>query len=578
MRILDRLGIKLSILLIALVPMIIGNLAALRLASIARQDEQTALTEVADLEQLLATHDLQLAVSTEATLYRGWTSVSQSAAIDSGATSSASPMTPMFQSATDQGIATFTSVVTEPAAAALLEQLDAVLLDLRSVPIDQTDPADVERLEAIGDQLAARANAIVQGRNAAWETINAQSAFASNLSSESLMIGTLYLAGSSNESARQTAAVLIDRTDASYRALEASLDQPALALLDGALDSSEYMPDLRRQSLDLADEFEPLTFMGLARAFDDLRRLTDVSNEIRADLAAGLRNEATARAAEAQTERQQMFGLAVLALVLPSALVLGVGGRITRRVKRLAEAAERISNGELGVLVDDVSGRDELGLLAGAFNDVSATVSLGHDQIAALADGRLADPVLEREMPGPVGHTLRVALRRLGNTTAELAHHASHDRLTGLLDRRGFHIASSEVDRSNDGVIMLIDLDGFKTVNDTFGHATGDAVLVEVARRLTGATRDRDIVARLGGDEFVVLIKEPDNVDILAQRLADSLAEPVSWESETVAVSASVGWTETNVTEPVEQALERADRAMYQAKRNGKNRVVAIPA
>lgn len=574
---LDRLGIKRSILLIALLPMVIANLAALQLAAAARDEERAALDDVVALEQLLATHDLQLATATEASLYRGWSAVSGSAALSGQESRSGDSMTPRFQAATDDALARFSSSGTV-GASEIVDRLERVIAELRGTPLGQSESSDVVELEAIAAELQVLADSIASGRNAEWETINLQAAFASNLSTESLMIGTLYLAGSSSEAARQVAAVLIDRTDSTYRLLEANLDPDAMERLDEALDSSQYMPDLRRQSLDLPDEFTPLNMLQLARAFNDLARLQDASDEIRAELASGLRDDATARAAAAEAERQLMFGVAALALVLPGALVLVVGGRITRRVQRLAEAARRISNGELGVLVDDVEGRDELGLLAGAFNDVSATVSLGHDQIAALADGRLADPVLDQELPGPVGHTLRVALRRLGNTTAELAHHAQHDRLTGLLDRRGFHLACAEGGSLRSEAVLLIDLDGFKAVNDNYGHAAGDVVLQEVARRLRSATREGDVVARLGGDEFVVLTRDPLVVEGLADRLVQSIAEPIDIDSAEVTVSASVGWTTARPHEAPEDALERADRAMYEAKRAGKDRVVQIPA
>ncbi|MFI0724056.1 diguanylate cyclase CdgB [Streptomyces sp. NPDC021224] len=118
--------------------------------------------------------------------------------------------------------------------------------------------------------------------------------------------------------------------------------------------------------------------------------------------------------------------------------------------------------------------------------------------------------------------------------------------------------------------VLFCDLDGFKSINDRFGHHTGDAVLIEVARRLTGAVRDGDTVARLGGDEFVVLADglAPADAADLAVRLRNAITPPIRVDGRAVRVGASfgVGWAGCGMT--VEEILHSADQRMYVEKRS----------
>ncbi|GIE99273.1 GGDEF domain-containing protein [Paractinoplanes rishiriensis] len=159
---------------------------------------------------------------------------------------------------------------------------------------------------------------------------------------------------------------------------------------------------------------------------------------------------------------------------------------------------------------------------------------------------------------------------------AELAHQAHHDPLTGLPNRAAFHVRGIEMlDRHTDGAVLLLDLDGFKPVNDRFGHAAGDEVLVAVARRLTGAVRPGDLAARLGGDEFaLVLAGSADEVAAqeVAGRVLGALAEPFTLlGGVTVSVGGSIGLATGPGT--LDDLLRRADTAMYSAKAAGKGTV-----
>lgn len=164
----------------------------------------------------------------------------------------------------------------------------------------------------------------------------------------------------------------------------------------------------------------------------------------------------------------------------------------------------------------------------------------------------------------------------------ELEMKASRDNLTGLLNRAAFE---KEVDaallhaRAHDNglAVLFIDLDGFKPINDTYGHAVGDDALRAVAQRITSAVRTSDRVARLGGDEFVVLIaplKELDIAERTADRILEVLTQPVRVGGRAIPLAASIGIAsiETPLGDDHKQLIERADHAMYLAKQQGGSR------
>ncbi|GAA3343322.1 hypothetical protein GCM10020358_41980 [Amorphoplanes nipponensis] len=161
----------------------------------------------------------------------------------------------------------------------------------------------------------------------------------------------------------------------------------------------------------------------------------------------------------------------------------------------------------------------------------------------------------------------------------ELTHQAFHDSLTGLAnrvlftDRLRHALARGARDGSVVGV-LFIDLDDFKIVNDTLGHATGDQLLIAVAARIAGALRADDTAARLGGDEFAALVEnvqDPGAVEETAGRILAALAEPIVIEGGTLQAVASIGITTTPEADTADALLRQADLALYVAKGAGKN-------
>jgi len=172
-------------------------------------------------------------------------------------------------------------------------------------------------------------------------------------------------------------------------------------------------------------------------------------------------------------------------------------------------------------------------------------------------------------------------LQRLRRSQAELAKLVIQDQLTNVLNARAFaDRLAQELDRNrrypHPLSLLYLDLDNFKVINDTHGHQTGDAVLRLVADAMRGSVRQADVVGRLGGDEFAVLLPETDAqlADAAAKRLVAGLRNVFKG---TPSVTASIGVVSCSATDAsTDDLLRRADQAMYDAKRMGKDRVVQV--
>jgi diguanylate cyclase (GGDEF)-like protein len=168
---------------------------------------------------------------------------------------------------------------------------------------------------------------------------------------------------------------------------------------------------------------------------------------------------------------------------------------------------------------------------------------------------------------------------QLGEALGEQRRLAVTDGLTGLYNRRYLTERMAEQDAEEGAVsLLVVDLDHFKRVNDTFGHVAGDTVLREAAARIASVCRATDVVARYGGEEFVVLL--PDTGEQEARRLAERIRTklrqaPVADSAGPIAITASVG-VATRAGADIHRLMESADRALYRAKEEGRDRVVAV--
>ncbi|MEA2253150.1 MAG: hypothetical protein QOG70_3392 [Solirubrobacteraceae bacterium] len=162
----------------------------------------------------------------------------------------------------------------------------------------------------------------------------------------------------------------------------------------------------------------------------------------------------------------------------------------------------------------------------------------------------------------------------------QLAHQAFHDPVTNLANRAFFaervrHAVARGLREKNALAVIFLDLDDFKTINDSLGHAAGDQVLGEVAKRLSASIRSSDTAARFGGDEFAVLLEDvdgPDQAAEAAERILESLIDPLHVEGKEIVVRCSLGLSmlEPGETADAEELIRNADAAMYIAKRDGK--------
>ena len=301
-----------------------------------------------------------------------------------------------------------------------------------------------------------------------------------------------------------------------------------------------------------------------------------------------LRASAEWLAAEREELRAANSVLAATLEATPDAIIAtDLAGRITSSNGRFAEMwgpsepllGTRPDSEALGFVLEQL--RDREGFVARLRELHEASDAVSHDTLE-FKDGRVfeRDSLPQRidgEIVGRVWNFRDVTeQRRLQN---ELEHLAFHDPLTSLANRSLFddHVAQALRRQARTGGLVgvaVVDLDGFKHINDSLGHQTGDRLLAAIADRFRSTLRDMDTIARLGGDEFAVLVDgldSPEQVGRIGERILDALREPVRFSDREVTVGASVGiaLARGTPTDP-DNLLAHADVAMYRAKREGK--------
>lgn len=273
------------------------------------------------------------------------------------------------------------------------------------------------------------------------------------------------------------------------------------------------------------------------------------------------------------------------------------------RRRRRAAVADTLA---LIASLNEQWGQPELEALAGALAMLpgahAAHIGVGANRLAGVLDatvGLLVGELVERSFTidervqadvviayrdDPTGEHTNVLDEILATLAANLSRieqnirltsEAETDQLTGVANRRrvGKSLAAARAmaDRRNEPfAVLLFDLDHFKSVNDTFGHAVGDELLVQVGARLRLAVRPDDVVARMGGDEFAVVTTiegDPATVHVLAERVEQVLSDPYEVDGHQLRVGASVGWATAPVgTVDADALLEEADRSLYRVK------------
>jgi diguanylate cyclase (GGDEF)-like protein/PAS domain S-box-containing protein len=291
-----------------------------------------------------------------------------------------------------------------------------------------------------------------------------------------------------------------------------------------------------------------------------------------------------------RTEQELRTSNSVLAATLESTadgiLVVDRHGHTTcntRFIEMWRLPAGRIGTSSDGYVTPSVLEQleDPESFLAATHQPLDGPDLHGHDQIA-FKDGR----VFEREwLPQRIDGDVVGRVWSFRDVTENrrlqdrLSHQAFHDPLTGLANQALFRDrlshATAKLARTGGRLaVLFIDLDDFKTVNDSLGHPAGDLLLTTVSARLSECLRPGDTAARLGGDEFAVLIEElahPDDATLVAKRIVDALQAPAMVEGRPVSAAASIGITYGSPPVTTDEVLRNADLAMYTAKADGKN-------
>lgn len=291
--------------------------------------------------------------------------------------------------------------------------------------------------------------------------------------------------------------------------------------------------------------------------------------------------------ARSSAERTGLGALGAMLFALGTALYFGRS--ITRPLDLLTNQVRRVSDGELTLPPLPLAGPPELAVASSAFNDVVANLDLLERKALALSECDFTKPELSEPLPGRLGEALNASLAVLSGSIIErqqlqsrLLHQATHDALTGLANRRAVVEAlAGAVARSQRSgrlvAVAFVDLDDFKSTNDTFGHAVGDALLQAVAQRMEGAARRGDLVARLGGDEFVVVAEDITGTEEafgLVRRLLEAVGTPIELEGRLFQIKASAGLAINHDGQDDPLALlAKADLAVYRAKQRSPNAI-----
>ncbi|WP_380156123.1 putative bifunctional diguanylate cyclase/phosphodiesterase [Kineococcus sp. R86509] len=293
---------------------------------------------------------------------------------------------------------------------------------------------------------------------------------------------------------------------------------------------------------------------------------------------------ATSRPARRAAEDLRHLLLAALVLLVVTASVMVVVHRfIARPLHRLAAQAEAVRDGELLDVAE--GGPREVRTVARGLAATVASLRRVRAQAQAVADGEITSDLVREPLAGSLGAVVHASITQMISAIhererlqASMAHQASHDALTELPNRaealvlieRALHRSA----RHDQPVgLLFVDLDHFKQVNDSYGHAAGDELLRVVSARMEATVRGGDAVCRLGGDEFVVVVEPAEDhrqLVELGERLIAAVSAPVLLGDRTARVGASIGVAVSGAQTSSERLLQEADAAAYRAKGSGR--------
>ena len=281
-----------------------------------------------------------------------------------------------------------------------------------------------------------------------------------------------------------------------------------------------------------------------------------------------------------------LFSASVLIAIVAATAALWIGYRLGSDKGKRQFALRLTAASIMGIAI---AGMHYTGMAAAGFPEGSVCLAAGAGNLSsiglALAAagttlGILTITLILTILDGRMEVRTNAFITSLQDVNEKLQHQATHDTLTGLPNRillfeRIRHAIDAADGRVAHVAIYFIDLDGFKAVNDTLGHAAGDALLQQFAQRLQHSVRKEDIVARLGGDEFVVMVEGIPDVGMaahIAEKLFNCLKEDFVLEQGSLRMTPSMGvalYPDNGKT--VDELLTRADAAMYEAKTHGRN-------
>jgi diguanylate cyclase (GGDEF)-like protein len=345
-----------------------------------------------------------------------------------------------------------------------------------------------------------------------------------------------------------------------------------------------------RQTENLALEGKPSPLVGdlaaHARAFADGERWLDDIDAVVQGASADVRAVANSEADSAEGSFQLELAIFLLSVLFAAAAAILLTRSVVRPLRRLSDNARKVAEGNFALPAVVGSGPREVVETVQAVDDMTAVLAAVESFTVTLAQ----DPTsasLEVPLPGRTGLALQTTLDRLRESVREaerqrvrLHEVATRDGLTGLLNREAaLDAVTKELTRARRDhttvMLLFIDLDGLKSINDTHGHKAGDDAIQLAARALRDVAREEDIVARLGGDEFLIAggpVHDHGDVQALADRLHRSVAESALEAGRlSVALRCSIGVALSEPGDNVESLIQKADQALYFAKNEGRN-------